>query len=109
MARTARSRSAASTCALPQGARRRLGDDVVVGLRPESLELAADGIAADVEVVEEIGADAYVFASAELGGEETKLVARVEAKRAPERGARVALRPRPGEAHLFDPQTGSRL
>ena len=94
---------------LPRGARDRLGDNVVVGLRPESLELASDGIAASVEVVEEIGADAYVFSSAELGGEETKLVARVESKRAPERGARIALRPRPGEAHLFDPQTGSRL
>ena len=40
-------------------------------------------------MVEEIGADAYVFAAADVG----KLVARVEAKRAPERGARISLRP----------------
>ncbi|MFL5962967.1 MAG: ABC transporter ATP-binding protein [Gaiellaceae bacterium] len=79
--------------------------DVVVGLRPESLELAADGIPAEVEVVEEIGADSYVFASADVG----KLVARVETKLAPERGARIGLRPRAGEAHLFDPATGARL
>ena len=88
---------------MPNGARGSARDEVVVGLRPEALELAGDGIAADVEVVEEIGADAYVFASAALGGEPTKLVARVEAKAAPERGARVWLRPRAGEAHLFDP------
>jgi multiple sugar transport system ATP-binding protein len=94
---------------LPTGARGRLGDEVVVGLRPESLELAGEGIAANVEVVEEIGADAYVFAAAQIAGEETKLVARVEAKRAPERGSRVALRPRPDEAHLFDPASGDRL
>jgi multiple sugar transport system ATP-binding protein len=94
---------------LPQGSRSLLGDEVVVGLRPESLEVGTEGIAASVEVVEEIGADAYVFTAAEVGGEETKLVARVESKRAPERGARVSLRPRPGEAHLFDPQTGARL
>jgi multiple sugar transport system ATP-binding protein len=62
-----------------------------------------------VEVVEEIGADAYVFTAAELPGEETKLVARVEARRAPERGGRILLRPRAGEAHLFDPETGARL
>jgi multiple sugar transport system ATP-binding protein len=79
--------------------------EVVVGLRPESLELAAEGIPAEVEVVEEIGADSYVFAAADVG----KLVARVETKLAPERGARVALRPRAGEAHLFDPVTGARL
>jgi hypothetical protein len=36
-------------------------DAVVVGLRPESLELAADGVPARVQVVEELGADAYVF------------------------------------------------
>src|SRR5437762_49044 len=34
-------------------------DRVTVGLRPESLELAGDGIAAQVEVTEEIGADAF--------------------------------------------------
>jgi multiple sugar transport system ATP-binding protein len=79
--------------------------DVVVGLRPESFDLAADGIPAEVEVVEEIGADSYVFAAAGVG----KLVARVETKLAPERGARVAFRPRAGEAHLFDPVTGARL
>jgi multiple sugar transport system ATP-binding protein len=79
--------------------------DVVVGLRPEAFDLAADGIPAEVEVVEEIGADSYVFAAADVG----KLVARVETKLAPERGARIALRPRAGEAHLFDPATGGRL
>jgi multiple sugar transport system ATP-binding protein len=94
---------------LPVGSRSLLGDEVVVGLRPESLEVGADGIAASVEVVEEIGADAYVFTAAEVGGEETKLVARVESRRAPERGSRVSLRPRADEAHLFDPQTGARL
>src|SRR5438874_1163809 len=43
---------------LPAGARAAGWDRIVVGLRPESLELAADGIPAQVEVVEEIGADA---------------------------------------------------
>src|SRR5436309_126502 len=71
---------------------------LVLGLRPESLELASDGVQARVEVVEELGADAFVFCSAELNGETTRLVARTEARRAPERGARVALRPRPDEA-----------
>ena len=82
---------------------------LVVGIRPESLELAADGIPAEVQVVEEIGADAFVFCSTTLGGEETKLVARAESRRAPARGERVSLRPRPDEAHLFDPRNGFRI
>jgi len=94
---------------LPNGSREQLHGEIVIGLRPEALELAGDGIPAVVEVVEEIGADAYVFAAAVLHGESTKLVARVEARRAPERGERISLRPRVDEAHLFDPETGARL
>ena len=83
--------------------------EVVVGLRPESLELAGEGIPAEVEVVEEIGADAYVFCRAEVGGESTRLVARSEARRAPAHGERVTLRPSAEEAHVFDPESGLRL
>ena len=83
--------------------------ELVLGLRPESLELAAEGLPAQVEVVEEVGADAWVFCAAEIAGETTKLVARTEARRAPERGERVTLRGRPEEAHLFDSETGARL
>jgi multiple sugar transport system ATP-binding protein len=79
--------------------------EIVVGLRPESLDVAPEGIPAEVEVVEEIGADSYVFAAADVG----KLVARVETKRAPERGERISLRPRAEEAHLFDPASGARI
>jgi multiple sugar transport system ATP-binding protein len=82
---------------------------VVLGFRPESLELASEGLPARVEVVEEFGADAYVFCSAEVAGKDTRLVARVEARRRPERGERVLLHARAGEAHLFDPETGERV
>ncbi len=83
--------------------------ELVVGLRPEALELAGDGIAAEVEIVEEIGADAHVFCVAELAGVRTKLAARTPAREAPARGERVHLRPRSDEAHVFDPVSGDRL
>jgi multiple sugar transport system ATP-binding protein len=83
--------------------------NVVVGIRPEALDLASDGIAARVEVVEELGADAYVFCVADLPTGEAKLVARVDSAARPERGARVFLRPRLTEALLFDPVSGERL
>jgi multiple sugar transport system ATP-binding protein len=82
---------------------------VVLGLRPEALELAPGGIDAQVEVVEEVGADAYVFCVADHGGETIKLVARSESRRAPEREAKVSLCPRLDEAHIFDAGTGERL
>jgi multiple sugar transport system ATP-binding protein len=82
---------------------------VVLGLRPESLELASEGVPARVDVVEELGADAFVFCSADLESGTTKLVARVDARRRPERGERVSLRPLAGEAHLFDAESGERM
>jgi multiple sugar transport system ATP-binding protein len=85
------------------------GRPVVLGLRPESLELAADGVPARVDAVEELGADAYLFCTAEVGGESVRLVARVDARQVPDRGENVSLRPLPDEAHLFDAKTGERL
>jgi multiple sugar transport system ATP-binding protein len=83
--------------------------EVIVGLRPESLELATEGVAAEVQVVEEVGADAFVFCVADLGGERTKLVARIDSRKCPQRGERISLRPLADEAHLFRPDTGERL
>ena len=82
---------------------------VVLGLRPESLELAPDGVPARVQVVEELGADAYVFCTGEVGGAETRLVARTDPHHPPAIGDRVNLRMRGDEVHLFDPATGVRL
>ena len=94
---------------LPSGVATNGRASLVVGVRPESLEVASEGISAKVDVVEDIGADAFVFCSAELGGETTKLVARTEVRRAPKQGERVKLRPRADEAHVFDAESGERL
>ncbi len=84
--------------------------EVILGLRPEALEInTAEGIRAEVEVVEELGADAYAFCVARVGDEEVKLIARTDWRHPPDRGERVALAPLAGEAHAFDPSTGERL
>ena len=95
-----------ATVAAPQANGR---SALVLGLRPESLELATDGLPAEVEVVEEFGADAYVFCVADVAGSRTKLVARTDARGAPRQGEQVWLRPRTADAHLFDEATGERL
>jgi multiple sugar transport system ATP-binding protein len=86
------------------------GREVILGFRPESLELSSGGLVARVDVVEELGADAYVFCRTELvDGEETTLVARVDVRRVPERGETVALRPVDEDVHVFDAESGARL
>jgi multiple sugar transport system ATP-binding protein len=82
---------------------------VTVGLRPESLELAGDGLPAQVQVVEELGADAYVICLGDVAGAPTRLVARADPRHPPAIGERVSLRVRGEEAHLFDAESGVRL
>ena len=94
---------------LPEGADANGHSSLVLGVRPESLEVASEGIQARVDVIEDVGADAFVFCSTQLGGESTRLIARTEVRKAPKQGDQVALRPRADEAHLFDPSTGERL
>ncbi len=82
---------------------------VTIGLRPDAIELAPDGLPARVEVVEDVGAEAYAICSADLAGGERRVIARVDPRRSPAQGERVHLRPVGEEAHLFDPETGDRL
>jgi multiple sugar transport system ATP-binding protein len=83
----------------------------VAGFRPEHVDIGSegDGILARVEMVEDIGADAYVFCSADVDGEQTRLVARTDVRSAPQQGEQVSLQPRAEEAHLFDSESGERL
>ena len=61
---------------------------VTIGLRPDALELAPDGLPARVEVVEDVGAEAYAICTAELGGGERRVIARVDSRRPPDRARR---------------------
>ncbi len=85
-------------------------DRVVVGVRPEALELADAGLDATVDAVEELGLDAFVFCTADLPDGAGRLVARVDARHAPARGERVRVRPSADHApHFFDADSGERL
>ncbi|SDQ62394.1 ABC transporter ATP-binding protein [Quadrisphaera sp. DSM 44207] len=83
---------------------------VTVGVRPEDLELASTGLPVEVDVVEELGADAYIYGRAKFsGGDEKQIIARVDGRRPPEKGAVVNLTPKQGHTHLFDTQDGHRI
>jgi len=87
---------------------------VTVGFRPEHADLVAPsegGIPMVVELVEELGSDAYVHGHAALNGagSQETLVVRVASNAAPRIGDTVYLKPRPGSHHAFHPVTGLRL
>jgi multiple sugar transport system ATP-binding protein len=85
---------------------------VTVGVRPEDLEVATDnqGLAVEIDLVEELGADAFIYGR-RAGSDETAkpFIARVDARRPPAKGETVYFRPSAEHAHLFDSKTGQRL
>jgi multiple sugar transport system ATP-binding protein len=85
------------------------GDKVTLGVRPEDLVLAEHGLPVQVEVVEELGADAYVYGTVRGIATDYPVIARVDGRRPPEKGATVHLAPKPDHVHLFDSQSGLRI
>ncbi|MEU9112193.1 sn-glycerol-3-phosphate ABC transporter ATP-binding protein UgpC [Streptomyces sp. NPDC048483] len=99
---------------------------VTVGVRPEHFEIveqngaaakslskesadAPAGLAITVNVVEELGADGYVYGTAEVGGEVKDLVVRVNGRQVPAKGTQLHVVPTPGETHVFSTSSGERL
>ncbi|HYD57810.1 MAG TPA: sn-glycerol-3-phosphate ABC transporter ATP-binding protein UgpC [Burkholderiales bacterium] len=79
------------------------GRDVLLGIRPEHLSIAPDGLPAEVQLVEPTGADTQIFCR--VNG--TDVVAVVRERHAFRPGERVRLRPQ--QTYLFDPSSGARL
>ena len=83
---------------------------VTVGLRPEDLVITKnDGIAVHVNIIEELGADAFLYGTAEVDGEKIDVIARVGSKSSLRLGDKVYLKPQGGITHVFDIATGLRL
>lgn len=81
------------------------------GIRPEDLGRAApgEGVELHVDVVEELGADAYIYGSVHLEGKDHPVVMRVDGRKPPRRGEKINIVPEPGHIHLFDTASGQRL
>ena len=89
---------------------RGLGPDVVLGLRPEVLRLSPDGvIAANVIIVELLGAETHVICHTENGARIIVRQGAGAAKPALGEAVRIAVDADPKAYHLFDASTGERL
>ena len=106
------------------------GDKVTVGIRPEDLHPAAEGTGLPIEadVVEELGADAFVYghlapvtaANTVVTVDPTgtveedaagahEIIVRAEGRTPPRAGQRIWVTPDLDRVHLFDTTTGTRL
>ena len=98
------------------------GGKITIGFRPEGLEVVSETeentIPIEVEFVEELGSDAYVYgrlagSTEGLGstdeGSTKQIIVRVPPRTAPARGGVIHARIRPGQQHNFSAATGMRL
>jgi len=92
-----------SGISLPVKTKLESGRDVLVGVRPEHLAVAADGVPAVVVVVEPTGADTQIFCK--LAGTDVTAVVRERHDFRP--GESIRLKPQ--LTYLFDPSSGARL
>ena len=90
---------------------------LVLGIRPENFELSndqRDGIGLDIGVVEELGADAFVYGTlAGIPQDEQltaqQITARISGTSPPRRGETVRLKIDPSHVHVFSKESGDRL
>jgi multiple sugar transport system ATP-binding protein len=84
---------------------------VTIGVRPEDLTISdkGQGLPVEVDVVEELGADGYLYGHAEIDGNRVEIVARVDGRNHPNPGDSIVVNPTPAHIHAFDFETGERL
>jgi multiple sugar transport system ATP-binding protein len=100
-------------------ARAAAGDGrITIGVRPEGLDLADSGtenaFPVDVDIVEELGSDAFVYAvttgdptAAALRNE--NIIARLDPHIAPRKGEHIWLKPKEQAMHFFSASSGQRI
>ena len=81
-------------------------DKVTIGIRPESFALTSTGVATTIELVEELGSDAFLHCSNTDG---VRLTVRAPGLSTVRRGEQVHLSVDREDIHVFDTATGARL
>ncbi|WP_028660469.1 ABC transporter ATP-binding protein [Nocardioides insulae] len=109
---------------LPRDVAARADGSVTLGIRPESFHVVAEagptstGLPVQVAVVEELGADTYLYGTLEdvladgtsvQDAVRHQIVARLDGRQRLVRGERVLLAADPERVHVFDTASGARL
>src|SRR5262249_24072267 len=85
---------------------------VTVRFRPEDSDLVPQsegGMPILVDLVEELGSDAYVYGHVSLSGADERFVVRTDGRSTPHMGETVYVKPRTGHHHAFHAVTGERI
>src|SRR4051812_37079845 len=94
------------------GASQRMRGNITVGVRPEAWRLVSEnegGLPVKVTVVEELGADAFVYGTSDVEGTPANIIVRVRQRDSVHKGEVIHVTTDPKSVHVFDTDTGERL
>jgi multiple sugar transport system ATP-binding protein len=85
--------------------------DITVGVRPESWRVVGEneGIPVKVTVVEELGADGFVYGTSGEEGTPEQVTIRIGGRRSHQKGETIHVTTDPEKVHVFETDTGERL
>jgi multiple sugar transport system ATP-binding protein len=85
--------------------------DITIGVRPESWRIVGEGegIPVKVSVVEELGADGFVYGTSGAEGTPDQVIVRIDARRNHRKGETLWVTTDPEHVHVFESESGARL
>jgi multiple sugar transport system ATP-binding protein len=95
-----------------ENAAKKADGDIVVGVRPEAWRVVGaedGGLPVEVTVVEELGADAFVYGTSGVEGTPNSIIVRVSARDAVHKGDVIHVTTDPRSVHVFDASSGDRI
>ena len=93
-------------------ASKKMKGKITVGVRPEAWRLVSEsegGLPVRVTVVEELGADAFVYGSSGIEGTPNNIIVRISGRDTVHKGETIHVTTDPHSVHVFDTESGARL
>jgi multiple sugar transport system ATP-binding protein len=97
------------TIAVERSVAAKITGDITVGVRPEAWRIVDDGLPILVTLIEELGADAFVYGTSEVPGTPSEVVIRIKSRSGVQKGSIIHITTDPADVHLFDTASGERL
>ena len=89
----------------------RMKGNITIGVRPENWRMvdSGQGLPVKTTVVEELGADAYLYGTSDVEGTPSALIVRTSGRQHVSKGEVFHVSTDPQHVHVFDTDTGERL
>ncbi|TIC81730.1 sn-glycerol-3-phosphate ABC transporter ATP-binding protein UgpC [Nocardioides sp. GY 10127] len=92
-------------------AEKKMNGEITIGVRPENWRIVGpgEGMPLKITVVEELGADNYLYGTSDVPGVPSTVIVRISGRDHARKGETIHVTTDPHHVHVFDTTTGARL